>query len=62
LLADRGVMTRESATALRAATGLRNRIAHGYALLDYDRVHREARAGIPAIRSFLLAITTSADT
>lgn len=60
LLADRGVITRESATALRAATGLRNRIAHGYALLDYDRVHREAREGIPSIRTFLVTIATRA--
>jgi uncharacterized protein YutE (UPF0331/DUF86 family) len=60
ILADRGVITRESATALRGATGLRNRIAHGYALLDYDRVHREAREGIPSIRAFLAAIATGA--
>ena len=60
LLADRGVITREWATALRAATGLRNRIAHGYALLDYARVQREAREGIPSIRTFLATIATSA--
>jgi uncharacterized protein YutE (UPF0331/DUF86 family) len=58
LLADRGVITGEVATALRGATGLRNRIAHGYALLDYDRVHREAREGIPSLRRFLVAIAT----
>ena len=60
LLADRRVIDRETATALRAAAGLRNRIGHGYALLDYDRVHREAQAGIPALRTFLLAITGAA--
>jgi uncharacterized protein YutE (UPF0331/DUF86 family) len=60
VLADRGVIDREAATALRAAAGLRNRIAHGYALLDYDRVHREARTGIPALRRFLAAIATAA--
>jgi uncharacterized protein YutE (UPF0331/DUF86 family) len=60
LLADRGVIPRDTATALRAAAGLRNRIAHGYALLDYDRVHVEARAGIPSIRTFLVAIATAA--
>ena len=57
LLADRRVIDRETATSLRAAVGLRNRIAHGYALLDYARVHQEAQAGIPALRRFLLAIT-----
>ena len=60
LLADRRVIDRETATALRGAAGLRNRIAHGYALLDYERVHREAQAGIPAIRSFLLSIGEAA--
>lgn len=60
VLADRQVIDRETATSLRAAVGLRNRIGHGYALLDYERVHREAQSGIPALRSFLVAITTAA--
>lgn len=60
VLADRGVIDRDIATTLRAAAGLRNRIAHGYALLDYDRVHREAQEGIPALRKFLVAITEAA--
>ena len=59
VLAERSVITREAASALRGAVGLRNRIAHGYALLDYARVHREAAAGIPAIRDFLLAAVTA---
>jgi uncharacterized protein YutE (UPF0331/DUF86 family) len=60
LLADRGVIDRETATALRAAAGLRNRIAHGYALLDYERVHREAGAGFTPLRRFLAAIAAAA--
>lgn len=60
LLADRAAITREMATALRGATGLRNRIAHGYALLDYERVQREARDGLPALREFLVQIATAA--
>ena len=60
VLADRGVIDRGTATTLRAAAGLRNRIAHGYAMLDYARVHREAQDGIPALRAFLAAITTAA--
>jgi uncharacterized protein with HEPN domain len=36
--------------------GLRNRIAHGYALLDYGRVRSGALTGIPALRSFLAAV------
>jgi len=60
MLADRNVIDRETATSLRTAVGLRNRIAHGYALLDYARVHQEAQAGIPALRRFLLAIAEAA--
>ena len=53
VLADHAAIERETADRLRAATGLRNRIAHGYALLDYPRVHGESRRGIPALREFL---------
>lgn len=55
VLADRDVLDRETATTLRGAAGLRNRIAHGYALLDYQRIHEEAQTGIPALRRFLAA-------
>jgi uncharacterized protein YutE (UPF0331/DUF86 family) len=60
VLADRGVITREIATALRAAAGLRNRIAHGYAMLDVARVHTEAREGIRALRQFLVMVLDAA--
>ena len=55
-LADRGAISRELADRLREGVGLRNRIAHGYALLDYGRVQSEARIGIPALRSFLTIV------
>ena len=54
-LAERGAISRELADRLREGVGLRNRIAHGYALLDYGRVRSEALTGIPALRSFLTA-------
>jgi uncharacterized protein YutE (UPF0331/DUF86 family) len=60
VLADRGVIDRETATVLRGAVGLRNRIAHGYAQLDYERVHRETQPGIPALRAFLVAASRTA--
>jgi uncharacterized protein YutE (UPF0331/DUF86 family) len=60
VLAERAAIERETATRLRAAAGLRNRIAHGYAMLDYERVHREAQEGIPALRAFLAAVATAA--
>jgi len=60
ILADRAAIDRPTATALRAAAGLRNRIAHGYALLDYERVHREAGAGLGPLRRFLADIAAAA--
>lgn len=60
ILASRGAIDEATAAALRAATGLRNRIAHGYAMLDYARVHREASVGVPALRQFLLKVADAA--
>jgi uncharacterized protein YutE (UPF0331/DUF86 family) len=56
VLADRGAIDRALADRLREGVGLRNRIAHGYALQDYRRVRTEALAGIPALRSFLAGV------
>jgi uncharacterized protein YutE (UPF0331/DUF86 family) len=53
VLAERGAIERSLADRLREGVGLRNRIAHGYALLDYHRVQSEAKQGIPAVRAFL---------
>jgi uncharacterized protein YutE (UPF0331/DUF86 family) len=60
VLASRGVIDGPTAGTLRAATGLRNRIAHGYAMLDHGRVQAESRLGIPALRRFLLAVAQDA--
>lgn len=59
-LAERGVITPTLADQLRAAVGLRNRIAHGYAQLDYRRVHREALVGMVNLRAFLAAVASAA--
>lgn len=59
-LADRGVLTRQHATTLRAAVGLRNRIAHGYAMLDYRRVHAEGTSGLASLRLFLRKVADAA--
>ena len=56
VLAARGVIPADDSDRLRAAAGLRNRIAHGYAMLDYRRVHAEAVDGMPVLRRFLEAI------
>lgn len=60
VLAARTAIPAADAVQLRAATGLRNRIAHGYAMLDYRRVHAEATAGIPVLRRFLDAVARAA--
>jgi uncharacterized protein YutE (UPF0331/DUF86 family) len=60
VLADRGAVDRATAGALRGAAGLRNRIAHGYAMVDYARVQRESREGLPALRAFLDTVARAA--
>jgi uncharacterized protein YutE (UPF0331/DUF86 family) len=60
VLANREAIGRDLALTLRAAVGLRNRIAHGYAMLDYGRVRKEALTGIPALRRFLDAVAIEA--
>jgi uncharacterized protein YutE (UPF0331/DUF86 family) len=56
LIADRGGIDRALASRLRAAVGLRNRIAHGYADLDHERLHREFADGAAALRRFFAAV------
>lgn len=54
-LADRGAISLELASFMRGASGLRNRIAHGYAEIDRQRMFTEANLGIPRVREFLAA-------
>lgn len=49
----KGLLEPELASRLRAATGLRNRIGHGYGLLDPDRTYDEFPEGAKALRRFL---------
>lgn len=53
LLRDKGILEPDLAVALRAATGLRNRIGHGYGLLDPERTYDEFPEGAEAVRRFL---------
>lgn len=53
ILRDKGVLDADLAAALRAATGLRNRIGHGYGFVDPGRTHDEYPAGAEALRRFL---------
>lgn len=60
VLASKGVLTVAAATQLRAMVGLRNRIAHGYATIDHERLHEEAASGVAVMREFLVAIADAA--
>jgi uncharacterized protein YutE (UPF0331/DUF86 family) len=59
-LADRDVISRDLATFLRDAVSLRNRIAHGYATVDHERLYKEARDGTPRLKQFLAKIADAA--
>jgi len=60
LLAEHGELDRDLAVALRGTVGLRNRIAHGYASVDHQRVHQEYRSGAVALRKFLSLVMSEA--
>jgi len=60
VLAEHGVIPPPTATELRAMTGLRNRIAHGYASIDHERLQEESKAGLTAMRAFLVSVADAA--
>lgn len=47
MLADPGMEARHPDLALRSAYALRNRIAHGYARIDYDVLWATAQESVP---------------
>lgn len=53
ILADEGALEPQLASSLRRATGLRNRIAHGYILVRHERLYDEFQEGAPGLRQFL---------
>lgn len=59
-LAGNGVIAEELATRMRGAVGLRNLIAHGYADVDFARLHRESGEGIESARRYLDALASRA--
>lgn len=56
-LANHGTIDAETARRLAGMAALRNRIAHGYASVDFERVWGELPAGIVAFDAFAGAIT-----
>lgn len=61
VLAGHGAIDRGLADDLRAAAGLRNLIAHGYADIDHGRLHDEFTAGVATLRRFLDLVARAAD-
>ncbi len=61
ILATYNHITPQHATELRAATGLRNRIAHGYARVDHGRMMKEYPSGVSALREFLVVVADRAE-
>ncbi len=56
VLARHGVISSELAATLGGAAQLRNRIAHGYATVDVDRLWSELPAGSAAFGEFARAV------
>ena len=52
LLARHGVITDDLAGAMVRATGLRNRLAHGYASVDLSRLWTAVPEGLDALEAF----------
>lgn len=52
LLATHGVVSVEHARELARTTALRNRLAHGYASVDLERLWGEIPAGLDALERF----------
>jgi uncharacterized protein YutE (UPF0331/DUF86 family) len=51
-LHEQGVLTRGTADTLGSATGLRNVVAHGYADVDPELIHRAAVHGLADLERF----------
>lgn len=60
VLAEHGVVAPDLADGMRRVVGLRNRIAHGYATVDHERLHRESPDGLMTLRKFLVAVVERA--
>jgi uncharacterized protein YutE (UPF0331/DUF86 family) len=60
ILRDKGLISGQLAQGMRGATGLRNRIAHGYGSLDPERIRSEYRAGSALLLDFLSTLAEAA--
>lgn len=60
VLAQHGVIDAALAASLAGTAQLRNRIAHGYASVDFDRIWTELPAGLAALESYVSALAAHA--
>jgi uncharacterized protein YutE (UPF0331/DUF86 family) len=56
LLAGHGVLAPDLVNELSVATAMRNRIAHGYASVDHERLWQEIPSGLRALDAFAAAV------
>jgi uncharacterized protein YutE (UPF0331/DUF86 family) len=56
LLAKNDLVDADTARALSGMSALRNRLAHGYASVDHDRLWKELPAGLDALDRFVAAV------
>lgn len=56
LLGRREVITPQLAQRMAAIAALRNRVAHGYGSVDFQRIWRETPEGVKAMREYAAAI------
>ncbi len=56
MLAAHGVIPAELARTLAGVAQVRNRIAHGYASMDHERLWAELPSGLDALDAFVAAI------
>jgi uncharacterized protein YutE (UPF0331/DUF86 family) len=59
-LGERGVVARDLAGRLAAASGLRNLVAHRYGALDWDRIHEIASTRLEDLLAFCEALARRA--
>jgi len=59
-LAEHGVLERDLAARLAAASGLRNLVAHQYGILDWPRIHAVASTELDDLLAFCAALARRA--
>jgi uncharacterized protein YutE (UPF0331/DUF86 family) len=57
-LAQHGVIEASLAASLATIASLRNRVAHGYATMDFERLWRETPLGIEAFRQYAAQVAS----